>query len=195
MMSSLDSFFGSVHLPSMSEVSHALIKTLHNDQVTHPEVRNILARDAALSARLLRLANSAQFGLPRGVATLDDAIAMVGLAQVRALALAACLNDAFPKLGALDRRTFWKSSVACAAYAQWLAGKLGIDAQTAWLCGIMLRLGAVVHLASLMADQITLGTKEAIQWPEAVVQSLGLEPASMQADRPDAKDLMELGVS
>lgn len=143
-MSSLESFFDSVRLPVMTEVAHALVRTLNNEQASIAQVRNILAEDPALSAKLLRLANSAQFGLPRGVGTLDDAIAMVGMSKVRTLALGACLNETFPTLPGLDRRAFWKTSTACAGYSQWLAQSLGIDGQLAWLTGLMLRLGELL---------------------------------------------------
>jgi len=143
-MSRLDSFFESVQLPSIPEVAHALIKTLNDEKVSLTTVRNTIAQDAALTAQLLRLANSAQFGLPRGVGTLDDAIAMVGLSQVRVLSLGACLSGAFPAMPGLDRTAFWKTSMACAGYAQWMAGKVGVDTQTAWLTGMMLRLGELL---------------------------------------------------
>lgn len=143
-MSSLDSFFESIKLPSISEVARALIKTLNDENGSFMEVRNIIAQDPALSAKLLRLANSAQFGLPRGVGTLDDAIAMVGMSQVRTLALGACLNESFPALPGLDRQEFWKNSMACAGYTQWLASSLSMDPQQAWLTGMMLRLGELL---------------------------------------------------
>lgn len=143
-MSSLDSFFASIHLPTMSEVAQELILTLNNDTTSVADVRNIIAKDAALSVQLLRLANSAHFGLPRGVSTLDDAISLVGMARVRAVALGACLAGSFPTLPGLDRKAFWHSSMACAGYTQWLAEVLGIDTQVAWLTGMMLRLGELL---------------------------------------------------
>ncbi|OGB33453.1 MAG: histidine kinase [Burkholderiales bacterium RIFCSPLOWO2_12_FULL_61_40] len=143
-MSSLDSFFDSVQLPSMTEVAHALIHTLNDENASIAEIRNIIAEDPALTAKLLRLANSAQFGLPRGVGTLDEAIAMVGMAKVRTLSLGACLNESFPALPGLERKEFWKTSTVCAGYAQWLASDLGIDSQLAWLTGLMLRLGELL---------------------------------------------------
>lgn len=143
-MHTLDSFFESIQLPVMPEVALALIKTLNNDDATAIEVRNIIAQDPALTARLLRLANSAHFGLPRGVGTLDEAIAMVGMAQVRSLSLCTCISAAFPVLPGLNHHDFWRSSMACAAYAQWLAGYLGMDVQQAWLTGMMLRLGELL---------------------------------------------------
>lgn len=143
-MSSLASFFDSVQLPSMTEVVHALIRTLNDEDASIAQIRNIIADDPALTAKLLRLANSAQFGLPRGVGTLDEAIAMVGMSRVRTLSLGACLNESFPVLPGLDRKEFWKNSTACAGYSQWLASDLGIDSQVAWLTGLMLRLGELL---------------------------------------------------
>jgi len=143
-MSSLDSFFESVKLPSIPEVAHALIKTLNDPDVSFIELRNIIAQDPALCAKLLRLANSAQFGLPRGVGTLDDAMAMVGLSKIRTLSLGTYMDGAFPALPGLNRNDYWKNSMACAGYAQWLADCLHMDTQQAWLTGMMLRLGELL---------------------------------------------------
>lgn len=152
-MVQLDSFFETIKLPSMSEVAHALIQTLNDEDTLLQQVRDIIAKDPALSAKLLRLANSAQFGLPRGVGTLDDAISMVGMAKVRTLALGACLSQNFPNLPDLDRHEFWRSSMACAGYSQWLAARLNLNTQLAWLTGMMLRLG---ELLIAQADPETL---------------------------------------
>jgi HD-like signal output (HDOD) protein len=143
-MASLESFFATVKLPSMPEVAHQLIRTLNDDDAGVKEVSAIIAKDPALSAKLLRLANSAQFGLPRGVGSIDEAIQMVGMTKVRSLSLSACMSDAFPAFAVLDAKTFWKSSMACAGYAQWLAAALHMDGQQAWLTGMMLRLGELL---------------------------------------------------
>ena len=143
-MSSLDSFFGSIQLPSISEVAHDLIRTMNNESVSVREVRDIIAKDPALTAQLLRIANSAHFGLPRGVSSLDEAITMVGMARVRSLSLTACIAGSFPSFPGLDKRSFWQYSMACAGYAQWMAVRLDIDGQVAWLTGMMLRLGELL---------------------------------------------------
>ncbi|TAH11749.1 MAG: HDOD domain-containing protein [Curvibacter sp.] len=152
-MVNLEAFFASVKLPTMSEVAHELIQTMNDDDAPVTKVRDLIAKDPAISAKLLRLANSAQFGLPRGVGTLDDAITMVGMSKVRTLALGACLSESFPTLPDLDRKEFWRTSMACAGYAQWLANRLNIDSQMAWLTGMMLRLG---ELLIAQADPATL---------------------------------------
>lgn len=143
-MSSLTAFFESARLPVMSEVALALIRTLNDPNASVTQVESIIAKDPALTANLLRLANSAQFGLSRRVASLDQAIQLMGLSRVRALAVSTSITTVFPKVAGLDRTVFWKFSMACAGYAQWLAGGVGLDPQLAWLSGMMLRLGELI---------------------------------------------------
>jgi HD-like signal output (HDOD) protein len=143
-MPSLLQFFADVKLPTISDVAHALIATLDNDDVSARQVAAIIGRDPALTAKLMRLANSARFGSRRGVSTLDEAIALAGMAHIRTLALAAAFSEAFPALPGLDTNEFWNSSMACAGYAKWLSSGLGIDGAQAWLAGMMLRLGELL---------------------------------------------------
>lgn len=137
-------FLQSVKLPVMSEVAHALIRTLNDEDASQQQVAAIIAKDAALTARLLRLANSASFGLTRQVATLDDAIALVGMGRVRTLGLAASMGDAFPVVDGLSRTEFWHSCMVSAGYGQWLAAQVGLDHSRAWLASMMVRLGELM---------------------------------------------------
>jgi HD-like signal output (HDOD) protein len=140
----LADFFEGVQLPTMPDVARELIATMHDEEIPFERVRDAIARDPALTAKLVRLANSARFGLRRQVASLDDAIAMVGLNQVRTLAMAACLGSSFSAVRGVDSQAFWQESMAIAGYAQWLARTLGADASQAWLAGFMVRLGELV---------------------------------------------------
>ena len=143
-MLSLASFFEDVRLPTISEVAHSLIASLDKEDVSAKSIAAIIARDPALTAKLMRLANSARFGSSRNVSSLDDAIALAGLSHIRTLALAACFADAFPQLPGLDSDEFWKSSMACAGYAKWLANGADADGNDAWLAGMVMRLGELL---------------------------------------------------
>jgi HD-like signal output (HDOD) protein len=140
----IESFFASVQLPSITHVTHALIEMLDNDAASLDEVCALIAREPATAARLLRLANSSQFGLSRGVGLLEDAVALVGLDRVRSLAVGAMLSGSFHTFPTLDREAFWKSAMCCAGYAQWLAPRVGIHGHIGWLTGMMLHLGTLL---------------------------------------------------
>ena len=143
-MSNVAEFLHGVQLPTMPEVAVSLIKSLSDEYTPLEKIAQSISKDPALTAKLIRLANSARFGLPRKVSSIDDAIAMVGLNPVRTLALAACMSSAFPNPPGLNRDQLWKESMACAGYAQWLAFATGGDAQQAWLTGLMVRLGEII---------------------------------------------------
>jgi HD-like signal output (HDOD) protein len=143
-MPRLDQYLEGVKLPTMPEVAQSLVKTLNEDDVPFEKVRNAISKDPGLTAKLIRLANSARFGLPRAVSSLDDAISMVGLNQVRTLSLAACMSDAFPVIPGMSRSEYWTESMACAGFSQWLARAVGTDVQQSWLTGFMARLGELI---------------------------------------------------
>lgn len=74
----LTEFFDNVQLPTMPDVARDLVATMQDDNIPFEKVRNAIARDPALTAKLIRLANSARFGLEEQVATL---MAEIGLEE------------------------------------------------------------------------------------------------------------------
>lgn len=132
-----------VEWPVMPEVGQALIRTLSNEDTDTDEVCRIISKDPALTAALLRMANSAMFGLSGTVDSLERAVNVVGLSLVRARAVSICLVNGVKLPVGLDRMEFWRYCLLCAGYAQWLARYCSVNDQEAWLCGILLRLGEI----------------------------------------------------
>jgi HD-like signal output (HDOD) protein len=134
-------------LPTMPEVASRLLKSFDDDNVGLAHIAALIEKDAALTAKVLRLANSAHYSPSHQIATVIDAAHALGLETLRNLAMAACLSGAFPRVQGLDRATFWRHGVATANYARILARMLGADAataDTAYLSGLMLRTGQLL---------------------------------------------------
>ncbi len=129
--------------PVMPEAGQALIRTFNNDDVDTFTVCRIIKKDPALTATLLRMANSAMFGLSGSIDTLERAVSVVGLSMVRVRALSACMVRVCILPVGMNRMEFWRYCMLCAGYAQWLAELCDVDDQEAWLCGMMLRLGEI----------------------------------------------------
>lgn len=155
-MPTTSEFLRALKLPAMPEAAQALMRTLQDEHTDVTTVRNIIAKDPALTATLLRMANSAVFGLSRTVHTLDAAVQVVGMSHIRARALSICMTQSFKLPPNLHRMTFWRHSMVTAGYAQWLAGKVKIDESEAWLAGMVHRVGElVIALQSpLLIDQV-----------------------------------------
>lgn len=156
-MPDISSFLQAVKLPVMPEVAHALIRTFDDPDADVQSVTSIVSKDPALTASLLRMANSAIFGLSRSVQTLDAAVSVVGMSQIRARALAVCMSQVFVFPKDINRLDFWRSCMRCAGYARWLADIKDLDEHQAWLTGLMLRLG------ELMIAQVLPHTLAAIE--------------------------------
>lgn len=155
-MPSTSEFLRALKLPTMPEAAQALMRTLQDDNTDVTTVRNIIAKDPALTATLLRMANSAVFGLSRTVHTLDAAVQVVGMSHIRARALSICMTQSFKLPPNLNRMAFWRHSMVTAGYAQWLAGKVKIDESEAWLAGMVHRVGELVIAlhSPLLIDQV-----------------------------------------
>lgn len=183
-MITLASFFEHVRLPTISDVAHALIASLGDEDISTKQIASIIARDPALTAKLMRLANSARFGASRTISSLDEAIALTGIAHIRTLALAACFAESFPQLPGLDTKEFWNSSMTCAGYARWLAKGANVDGNDAWLSGMILRLGELLIYQvapSAFAEIEQLPHLPGARW-ERELRLLGLSESAITAE-------------
>jgi HD-like signal output (HDOD) protein len=140
----IESFFASVRLPRINHVTHALIRMIDSEAAGLSELCALIAREPNIATRLLKLANSSQYGLPQSVGLLEDAVGLVGLERLRSLAVGASLSETFHEFPGLDHNAFWKSAMDCAGYAQWLAPRAHIHGHIGWLTGMMLHLGELL---------------------------------------------------
>jgi HD-like signal output (HDOD) protein len=133
-------------LPVMPELAVRLMRTLEREDTTLTEVAALIERDPSLAVKVLRVANSAAVGAQREVANLRDAANLIGMRHLRDLSLAACVTNLFPKDGQFDRARFWRHGVATAGHAKVLAGLCDINPDTAYMAGLVMRIGRVLML-------------------------------------------------
>lgn len=143
-MKSLVDWLRTVRLPVMPEVAAKLVASYQDEQVDITYLRNVIAKDPALTASVLRLANSPLHGLSRSVNSLDAAINLLGISKVCSQAIAICMTTAFELPKGMSRQAYWSHSMHCAGYAMWLALAAGQDESEAWLTGMLLHLGGVL---------------------------------------------------
>lgn len=146
-MSSTSRFFPySLVLPNMPGVAAKLMNSLSDDSLTLNSLADLVGKDPALAAKVLRLANSARYSPLRSVSSLREATASLGMVMLRNLAMASCMSGAFPTIAGLDRKQFWRHGIATAHYAVLIARASFIDADTAYLGGLMVRTGQLLML-------------------------------------------------
>jgi HD-like signal output (HDOD) protein len=158
-------------IPTMPVFVQRLLKALQEENVTAEGLVRIIRQDPVISARLLRVANSAFFGLSHRVGTLERAIVILGTRFVQALALSVSLLDTLAyhrTAGHLPWDRFWIHSFACA----WLCNRMvheGIFStvnEEAFTCGLLHDLGKPilwVHHAMAYQEILTKIHEEGLE--------------------------------
>ena len=143
-------------LPTIPKVAQQLIESFSAEDVSIHEIASQLAADPALSAKLLRLANSAYFHVSRTIGTVDDALRMLGFVMVRNLVLGNGMVAAFRHTPGIDLNQFWRYNLYTACASRWLAGTAGVNADMAFTLGLMHGIGQLQMHAGMPAAMAPL---------------------------------------
>jgi HD-like signal output (HDOD) protein len=136
-------------LPTAPKVVEELISSFDKASVSTEEIAKKLSTDPVLSAKLLRLANSAYYHVSRSIGTVEDAVLMLGFVTVRTLVISSGLVSGFKTVPGLDLKQFWKYSLHTAVAAKWIAKKTKENTDLAFTIGMMHAIGQlVIHSAA-----------------------------------------------
>ncbi len=143
-------------LPSAPKVVRQLIETFQQEDVDIAKAASYIESDPVLTAKLLRMANSAFFGLHRSVTNAREAINVMGLIKVRALVIGAALGDGFHTVGSVNLGQFWRYSLNSANLSRYLALPIKIDENTAFTAGLIHGIGELVMHVGMPEAMIDL---------------------------------------
>ena len=134
-------------IPSLPQFVVETLKKLDDPKSNAADVSDRLSRDEGLVIRILRLANSAYYGLPRRIVSVTEAIALLGFKTVKSIVLSASvyqfMDGAFTGY-ALDRGQLWKHSLSVAFVARHIAKKVKGEEEEAYVAGMLHDLGKIV---------------------------------------------------
>ncbi len=133
-------------LPTLPETVLDLMGLLRREDVASSEITERIRRDPALSARILRAANGAAIARAGvSVATVESALARLGLRRVGSLCLAVETIRAFDGAGRLDHRAFWEHSFTVASVAVAIGEAATVpDSGDLYMAGLLHDVGLLV---------------------------------------------------
>lgn len=135
------------HLPSAPEIAQRVEAALRREDVNMRDLAALISRDQALTASLLRLANSALFAFRAEVTSVLQAVNLLGIGRVRDVVLGLSVwGNLDPKdaEGRRRRKELWVHTTNVAAAARMLARVSGGDADAAFAAGLMHDVGKLV---------------------------------------------------
>lgn len=150
------------NLPTPPIVFTQIQKVINDPNVSAAHVASILSEDPAMSVKVLKLTNSAFYGLARQVESVKHAVVIVGMEAIKNLVLAASVLDMFKgkSLKQEAQEQFWRHSLAVASCSRMMARRLKnrgiIDPDSAFSAGLLHDIGKLVINCFLPDEQAIL---------------------------------------
>lgn len=140
----LDINFDLDKLPTMPLVAAQMIELSNDPDTSAAAMAGVIAKDPAVSARVLKIANSSFYSMSRQVTSLSTAIVILGERTLKGLVLAASMRGMNQSFGKIEQM-LWEDSMVCALGSRYLARKLGLaDPEEAFMAGLFRHVGLVV---------------------------------------------------
>jgi putative nucleotidyltransferase with HDIG domain len=133
---------------------------LENPNVSAAELAKVIKSDQSISTKVLKLVNSAFYGLSGKVGTICQGIVILGFNTVRNIILSVSVFDLLPKnedYGEFEIAKFWEHSIGCAVISKVFAQRLGLkDPEEAFIAGLLHDIGKVVIAKLFQEDFLTI---------------------------------------
>jgi putative nucleotidyltransferase with HDIG domain len=131
-------------IPTLPDVVFKVSEVVNNPNTSAADLEDVIAHDQAIAAKVLKLVNSAFYGLPGKVDTLSRAIPLLGFSTVRNLVMSVSIFN-ISAISEFDMKAFWRHSFATSTAARAIAIADGLpDAETHSLAGLLHDMGKVV---------------------------------------------------
>lgn len=170
------------NLPTPPLVFTQISKVINDPSTSVTEVAGIMAEDPAMSAKVLRLANSAYFGARQEITHMRQAVLLLGLDAIKSLVLSSSVFDMFKKhkIDADYQERFWRHSLATALGARMCVKNLpaftSLDPEIGFSAGLLHDLGKLIiccFMSGEHAEIIKLATERGYSDYEAEKHIIG----------------------
>ncbi len=137
------------HIATLPQITLKIIQLVEDPNSTASDLNKVISNDPALGARILKVVNSAFYGLPGQIGSINRAIVLLGLNAVKNIAIAASLAKLF-RGGQISQhfaaRDLWVHSIGVATCTQLLSKEVGLGLpDEAFLAGLIHDIGIVVE--------------------------------------------------
>lgn len=152
-------------LPTLPSIVYELSRVINDPMSSTSDIEKIMGNDQSLTTKVLRLANSAYYAIPGGVASLQRAIAYIGYDTIHQLVLSASILKALDTKSSsnFDLHQFWKHSLGVAMAAETTARMVHYKTPAdLFTCGLVHDMGkvAIYIIAPDIFFEIVTAAKE-----------------------------------
>lgn len=131
-------------LPVLPTLLLELLDSFADETIAVEALAQKIGMDQSISAKVIRMANSAAYRRGYEVESIAEAVIRLGFNKVRSLVIAAALSNSFPDTPGFDKDKFWKDTFTTASIARALAKHSKINQETAFTCAMMHNIGELL---------------------------------------------------
>jgi len=138
-------------LPALPTIVTQVIAVTSNPESSANDLMQVILPDQTMCSTILKVANSAFFGVPRSVGTIERAVVLLGHTEIKNIVIGKAIFSSFPKLNQENRNTvnlFWEHAFTCGLAAKIIGSHLHLRAGELFIAGLIHDIG---KLAMLMA--------------------------------------------
>ena len=141
--------------PALPATVAKVLQVTADPESSADDLMKVVLPDQSMCSAILKIANSAFFGIPREVSTIERAVMVLGFEEVRNVIIGKALFAAFPKLNASFKDTvnlFWEHSFSCGLVAKIIAKELGFPQSELFVAGLIHDIGKLAMLMTFPND-------------------------------------------
>lgn len=149
-------------IPALPDVVTRILSMVGSEQASATGLENLIKRDMVIAGRLLKLVNSPFYGLKQPVASISQAVTIIGFASLKSLVIAASASNLMvvdlAPLG-FAPEGLWRNGISTAVLARAVALRTGVgkdEAEEYFLGGLMRDVGMLVIGALMAKHQVKL---------------------------------------
>jgi len=153
----------SLKIPSLPEVVQRIQSLARNPDTGTKEIGEVIAQDPELAAKMLKLANSAFYGLRSPCLSAEHASSVLGMRVLKSIVSQVAIMDMFDGIdndGRFDVRALWDHSIRTAHICQFLHSKstasFDVESDELYMCGLLHDIGKMVLLAHLKSEYVDI---------------------------------------
>lgn len=143
-------------LPAMPKTVMEIIRSLDDDNIAIDSLVQQVSNDIGLASSILKMANTHRFSMHGGIASVHDAVMLVGFKQIRDIACMVGVMDSFPQhpYTLFDYANFWRHSMGVGVCAKILAKRvlakqLEVNPDVAFVSGMLHGIGQLALIAAV----------------------------------------------
>jgi diguanylate cyclase (GGDEF)-like protein len=152
----------SVELPSPPAIAVRILDAVKNDKESFRSLAQVVSSDPALTAKMLKVANSSIYGLPRRVDTIEMALTVLGIRALKNIALSFVIVGEIQNAcrGVFDFEKFWKDAVTSAVAAEMFSSLMGKKSDDTFVSALLQNIGYLVMVLTQPEDYTKVKSQE-----------------------------------